>query len=425
MAMSNLDWLTAVATGVGQGKQMQEQRQMAAQQRQDVLRQQALENAMARQRLDLQRADFEWEKEEAVRKQKAVADIADLQSQRRLSMLQAIPSAQERQIGTRQIGAFQPSAMLPPEQSAIQLGAGVPGARERLFAPFGTLGGPELENVPLGPTQPIMEPVTQRIEDMSEPELIRYILDKDLADIQIGAKGELTVKPYTREEQITTGLETRKLTADVTSAEAKADYDYNAVTNRLALLGHQVTSAGHKAIADKLAIAPAALEELKATIGLAHTTEFLNSYYNLLTKELKEGYSKADVGIVRNRAVEDFINEYGVEPTVWNMLQVLGIREEELKLKIARPPSTPSGEPTPKDVRKEWSGMVDDQIKRYNDNPAYTSEAAVAAIKQIASGYDIPASDPYLKAAILAAQQPKKQAGSNLLVNPMGIGQTW
>jgi len=428
--MDFLDTLAAIATGIGQGQAVLYQRQMLEQQRQDALRQQAVENALARQRLEQDAAELAWRQKQFEFEQEAKTKLAEMQAQERLSLLRALPGVEEIKIGEKQIGTYQPTMMLPQQQPAIQLGAGVPSARDRLFA--GTaLGGPRLEQVPIAPAQPIMEPVTKRVEDMTTPELVNYVARMGLADIS-WTDGKMTIKPRSYEEQLQAGLTTEqaKITASLGQTNlARAQLAYAKDVKTFDVAVAQDAATLQNTLMDIEAKKRAAIladPDVKRMLALSAWMEANpESVTTDVVKELRAKIEQNSAKIAQARVNVDWLRQYGLTPQQYAILHQVDAALARLSISkeylgIAQQQAATRGKPTEATIRREWVGLVDDVINTYKENPAYTSEQAEAAIRKYAKAYRVPETDPYIQSALATIRQPKGSV--NPVVDPLGLG---
>ncbi len=426
--MDRLDWLSAIATGLGQGKELQQERQLTEQTRQDALRQQAVENALNKQKYELLLAEHEYEKESD--RLKLDAEKAKTQAQFdawRASIESLLPP--ELQTGTQQVGTYQPSAFLPKEQPAIQLGAGVPGARQQLFA--GTaMGGPEMEQVALGPAQPIMAPTTKPVSEMTIAELEQKVAELDLGKIGITSEGAKTLTPYSRQEQLQHVVQTQTDVAKAASAEATAQVDIATVETTIAEKKANAEKAGYTAtgalydniIAELQRIPEAQTKGKEVQIKLKFLTDYADSLYVAQVKALRAGIAADDKVILTELAAKEFAASHnGMRPEVYAMtfgldirLDQLGISQAYLGLAAAagvRAEATAgrAGQPTPITRLGNASRISENTVADYLAG-LIPKAGAVAAVRAAFKGVS---GDPAPYITRIEKGTPKLAAGNN------------
>jgi len=438
--MDFLDTLAAIATGIGQGQAVLYQRQMLEQQRQDALRQQAVENALARQRLEQDAAELAWKQKqfELQQEAKAAEDARQRQIQR-----EAMELALGRpiKVGTKVIGKYQPTVSVPVEPPTISAEEWkgrrlLPGTqplslRESFVPPswqkrlvMGTeMGRPRTEQVPVGPPELIMEPIMKSPPEMTEAELGHYNVLLGTGEFVGGKFREV---PYYQRQQ--RALETAQMQTNLERARLGYAKDVKtfdvAVAQDVATLQDTLMDIEAKKRAAILAD-----PEVKRMLALSAWMEAnRESVTTDVVKELRARIEQNSARIAQARVNLDWLMKRGLTPQQFAILHQVDAALSRLSISqgylgLAQEQAATRGKPTEATIRREWVGLVDDVISKYNKEPAYTSEQAEAAIRKYAKAYGVPETDPYIQSALATIRQPKGSV--NPVIDPLGLGITW
>jgi len=433
--MNTLDWLTAVATGLGRGEQMQQQQQLAAQARQDALRQQALENALARQKYELDVAELAQEQKQFQLKQEAIA-AENLAEQRRREQII---------MGNRQRAAGYYQAMVPEYQTGT----------EKVFAP-GTPEAwkPEIEKLFSGeiPLQTLSPEVEQQVAGLmgvrptyaptaglsQEEKLLRAVAENWVKE---DFNATLGAPIYTRVSQ----PKRAEMMAELASAQAGAAVDVASMTPRIEQIAQTAENAKQTAIASTFKNLITEMVDIpRASIESKFIADYAQSLYDAYVKDLRAQYAKDDKAILVERAAQRFAATHnGMRPEVYAQTLGLDISLERLGISKALAGRTlsapPPGSPTAASYRKEAMTRLreirDSYVRGDYGTGQAAAQAAISAINEAYKQYaytlvqkygevlkheDI---DPLIKEIEGGLKvQPQKGTSTNSLINPTGIG---